>query len=123
MDTILLSIKPIYAQRIFKGEKLFEFRKRLCRKGISKIIFYVTAPVCKILGEAEIENILADTPSNLYEKTKHAAGIEKELFDFYFQNSSIGYAYQLKNILEYHTPKNLSDYHIKHAPQSFVYLA
>ena len=44
MSTMLLSIKPKYAQLIIDGSKQFEFRTRRCRDDITKIIFYSTIP-------------------------------------------------------------------------------
>lgn len=67
MPAMLLSIKPEYAQRIIDGTKGFEFRTRRCREDINKIIFYSTAPESKVVGEAEIEEIISDAPSTVWE--------------------------------------------------------
>ena len=44
MATILLSIKPEYANKIFDGQKRYEYRKRIPKKEVSKIIVYSSAP-------------------------------------------------------------------------------
>ena len=36
MSTILMSIKPEYVNKIFSGEKKYEYRKRICKNNIEK---------------------------------------------------------------------------------------
>ena len=50
----LLSIKPEYAEKILKGEKLVEFRIVAFAQEVSKIFIYATSPVCRIVGEFEV---------------------------------------------------------------------
>lgn len=61
--------------------KKIEFRKVLTRKYQPKKIFiYSTAPISKIIAEAEIEEILIDTPENIWQKTKIHFGVEFKFF-------------------------------------------
>ena len=122
MPTMLLSIKPEYAKAILDGKKKYEFRKRRCKAGVSKIVFYATAPESKVVGEAEIEDIIEGDPSEIWEQTKEAAGITREKYCMYYDGYSNAVAYKLKNVITYDQPKELSDYGISHVPQSFVYL-
>lgn len=122
MSTMLLSIKPEYAKAILAGQKKYEFRKRRCRTGVNKIVFYSTAPESRVVGEAEIENIIEGDPSAIWEQTKDAAGIARDKYCEYYHGYSNAVAYQLKNVIAYDSPKELSDYGISHVPQSFVYL-
>lgn len=122
MPAMLLSIKPEYAQRIIDGTKEFEFRTRRCREDINKIIFYSTAPESKVVGEAEIEEVISGAPSTVWELTKHAAGIPRSFFRAYYKGRPVAVAYKLKNVIAYDEPKALEDYGITHIPQSFVYL-
>ena len=66
MSTMLLSIKPEYAKVILDGQKEYEFRKRRCKTGVNKIVFYSTAPESKVVGEAEIEDINEALLADLY---------------------------------------------------------
>lgn len=122
MSTMLLSIKPEYAQRIIDGSKIYEFRTKQCRKDITKIIFYSTAPESKIVGEAEIEDIISGSPSTVWRLTKHAAGIPRSFFREYYKGRRLAIAYKLKNVIAYEQPKSLEEYGINHVPQSFIYL-
>ena len=63
---VLLSIKPIFANEIFNGNKKFEYRKSIFKnKDIKTIVVYSTKPIGKIIGEFDIENIIEDSPSEI----------------------------------------------------------
>lgn len=74
MSSMLLSIKPIYAKAILEGKKEYEFRKRRCKPGVNKIVFYSTTPESKVVGEAEIEDIIEGSPSKIWELAKKNRG-------------------------------------------------
>lgn len=120
---VLLSIKPEFVQKIIKGEKKFEYRKKIFKQPVDTVIVYSTLPVGKIVGEFQIESILSDSPNKLWKETHKFSGITKIFFDQYFENKDLGYAIQFKEFKKYPEPLNLSD--LKEnlsAPQSFVYL-
>lgn len=122
MSTMLLSIKPEYAKLIMQGKKQFEFRKTKCRNGITRIVFYASSPQKEVVGEAEIDEILKDTPARIWKQTKEAAGISQKFFSQYYAGKDRAIAYRLKNVVVYDQPRALSEYGIEHAPQSFVYI-
>jgi predicted transcriptional regulator len=56
---VILSIKPQFARKIFEGSKLFEFRRSIFKNpDVNKVVVYASAPISKIVGEFEIEEIL-----------------------------------------------------------------
>ena len=122
MATILLSIKPEYANRIFDGSKKYEFRKHLPQQKIDKIVVYSTDPVQRVIGEVEVTGTLSMKPTPLWEMTKKAAGISREKYRKYFHGGETAHAFVLGFLNLYETPRLLSDYGVKSAPQSFVYL-
>lgn len=122
MCTILLSINPQYVGRIMRGEKRYEFRKSLCKRKVEKIVIYSTSPVMKVVGEAEVEDVLVDEPQKIWDITKEYSGVEQDFFDEYYDGRKQAVAYKLRHIVEYDVPKALSDYGINAAPQSFCYL-
>ncbi|WP_314295451.1 ASCH domain-containing protein [Fusobacterium periodonticum] len=122
MYKILLSIKPEYVKSIFEGKKKFEYRKIITKNKPTKIIIYSTYPVSAIVGEADVEEILIDSPDNLWKKTKKKSGVDKNFFFEYFKEKKIGVAYQLKNIIEYDETRSLEEFGVKCAPQSYIYL-
>lgn len=122
---VLLSIKPEYAERIFSGEKKYEYRKNLFkREDIKIIVVYVTKPVGKVIGEFEIDDILSGKPNSIWEQTKLYAGIDKISYIQYFAERETGFAIGIKKARVYNEPLKLSDLNpkIKYAPQSFMYI-
>ena len=118
----IFAIKPKYVEKIFSGEKRFEFRTAVCKQQIKKMIIYETSPTSKIVGEVHISKILADTPENIWIQTKEYAGIDYDSFMNYFKNRETAFAYVLEKPAKYETSKLLSEYNIKSVPQSFIYL-
>lgn len=122
MCSILLSINPKHVNNIMNGTKCYEFRKIVCRRHVDKILIYCTMPIMKVVGEAEVEDILIDKPEAVWKITKRKSGIDKEFFDKYYENRNQAVAYKLKNVVKYREPKDLKDYGINCAPQSFRYI-
>ncbi len=122
MKALLLSIKPEYVEKILQGEKKFEYRKRLAKEDVSYIYVYSTAPSMKVVASVHIEGHLSDSPTALWEKTKAAAGISRAKFRDYFRGCKTAYAYKLDKVEVFESPKNLSDFGVAVAPQSFVYI-
>ena len=119
---ILISINPEHVANIINGTKKYEYRKIAAKQDISSIIIYETTPVKRVVAEAEIIEVLAYQPEELWAKTKNESGIDKKFFDKYFCGREIAYAYKLGKVKVYDQPKDLCDYGIKAAPQSFVYI-
>ncbi len=119
---ILISINPEHVNNIVNGIKKYEYRKIAAKQDISSIIIYETTPIKRVVAEAEIVEVLMCSPEELWQQTKSASGISKEFFDRYFEGREIAYAYKLGKIKVYKTPKTLSDFGVKAAPQSFVYI-
>ncbi|WP_192822799.1 ASCH domain-containing protein [Rufibacter sp. LB8] len=121
---VLLSIKPEYADKIFEGEKRYEYRKTLFKNtSITTIIVYASSPVQKVIGEFEIKTILKGDKEELWQRTKKHSGISKCFFDTYFEGKHEANAIEIKCVKKYKQPKCLKDdFNIHFAPQSFLYL-
>lgn len=122
MCAILLSINPKHVEKIMNGTKRYEFRKKACKRPVNKILIYSTNPVMRVVGEAEVEDILIDNPEVVWKKTQKSSGIDKIFFDQYYEDRTQAVAYKLKNVKQYGEPKELKDYGISSAPQSFQYI-
>jgi len=120
---VLLSIKPEFAQKIFEGTKIYEYRRVIFSKPqIKKIIVYASAPISKVIGEFEIEKVISDEPTSLWEDTKEHSGISKSYFSKYFEGKSIGFAIKVKRTKKYQAPKCIFETYGIRPPQSFQYL-
>ena len=123
MDKVLLSIKPEFANKIFSGEKEFEYRKVVFkRKHIKTILVYSSSPVQRVIGEFEIEHIISMHPNDLWNVTSKLSGLSHKYFQSYFESKEIGYAIKIKCYRLYPTPKFLKDVFQGSPPQSFCYL-
>jgi predicted transcriptional regulator len=123
---VLMSIKPKYADKIFSGEKKWEYRKKIWRRdGITfgtKFLVYASAPTSKVIGRFTVGTLLCDSPHKLWAFTNACSGISEDAFFDYFINTERGYAIGISATALYDTPKPLSDYGIKRPPQNFMYL-
>ena len=122
MRKIVISINPEHVENIINGSKKFEYRTKAAKSDVKKILIYETVPVKKIVAEAEVEEVLMLPPEELWELTKNQSGISKSFFDAYFNGRSVAYAYKLGKVKVYDQPKELIDFGLKSAPQSFVYI-
>lgn len=107
---------------LIDGTKKFEFRRRVSSKSVDKIVIYSTSPIQRVIGEAEVVEVLKMKPSPLWEVSKKEAGISRAKFRAYFSGCADAYAYKLGKITKYDTPKTLMDYGITQAPQSFIFV-
>lgn len=121
MATIILSIKPNFAESILNGSKRFEFRKVECRRSIDHIVIYATAPLSKVIGEVDVIETLIDTPDALWLLSEGYAGIDRDSFERYFGNRKSGIAFKLCNPKKFSIGKDLEEYGLTQPPQSFVY--
>ena len=76
----------------------------------------------KVVGEVDVLDILVNSPDVVWNETSKYAGITKRFFDKYYNRRDKAVAYHLGNVRKFKIPKNLSDYGLKSAPQSFVYI-
>lgn len=123
MCEILLSINPEHVDNIFSGIKKYEYRKVACKREVNKILIYATTPVKKIVGEAEVLEVLEKDKEELWKETEAQSGISETFYFKYYAQKKKAVAYHLGAIIKYQTPKKLSDYGIVAAPQSFVYIS
>lgn len=120
--TILLSIKPEHVEKIFSGTKRFEYRRSGCKEKVEKIVIYSTAPVMKVVGEVDVEEVLVGSFEEIWERTKEFSGTTYESLMEYYKGRDKVIAYGLKNVKRYEVLRNLPEFGVKVAPQSFVYL-
>jgi len=119
---VLLSIKPEFAEKIFAGTKLFEFRRSIFKKNVTTVVVYASFPTCKVIGEFKIGSIINDNIDRLWTKTKKYAGIDKDFFYSYFDNKSEGFAIQITKTKRYRKPLCIKEDFNRLPPQSFTYI-
>lgn len=120
---VILSIKPEFAYKIFDGSKKFEFRRIIFKDtSIQNIVVYASAPISKVIGEFEIETIIHNNLTKLWDETKDASGISKDYYLNYFNGKDSGYAIKIKKTRRYRKQLCISEDFGMKPPQSFAYL-
>lgn len=121
---VILSIKPEFVEKIFSGEKRYEYRKILFKQKVDTVYIYASRPIGKIVGEFKIEEIICDTPDNIWKRTKHQSGVTKKFFDKYYKGKDKAVALKIKECKEYEEGENpeslIPNFKV---PQSFVYIS
>ncbi len=123
LTSVILSIKPIYAQAIMAGTKKVEFRKKIFKKPVDKVFVYSSSPEKKIIGYFTIGKIVEDSPEQLWEKFKEVGGIDKKDFFEYYKNSETGFSIGVETFQKFNEGVDPADFFEKFcAPQSYIYL-
>ena len=124
-NTVILSIKPQYVEKIFSGEKRFEYRKKIWKNTkVNRVIIYASAPVKKIVGEFEIDIEKSEWGNLdiLWEETQYEGGISIKEFYEYFKGHDYGFAIRIKNPIRYDEPLDIKEHFNLNPPQNFCYL-
>lgn len=120
--TVLISIHPKYVDLIFSGKKKIEFRKRNFAQPVKRFVVYSTAPVSKIVGFFDVENIECATPQDLWDNYSSVGGIEKQDFFKYYANTSEAVGIRIKKYTPFENRLDISLLHTT-PPQSYKYLS
>lgn len=119
---VLLSIKPEYAEKIFSGEKRYEFRKRKPKQVVNRVFVYECRPSKRIVGWFSVSKIHSGPPGEIWKRCKDSGGIEEETYLSYCRGKKVVHALEIDEIFRFDPPMNpveaLSDFK---PPQDFMY--
>ena len=102
---LLVSIKPEYLNKLEKGEKVVEIRRKFNPKWRGhRVTLYCTSPVKAIYGYADIEKVDKGSQKYIWDRYWPMIGVEKKEFYDYSNGSNQLYAIQLKNYEKYLAP-------------------
>lgn len=119
----IISIKPIYVERIKNRTKKFEYRKKGILKAVDKVYIYSTSPVKKIIGYFEYSDCLSGDVNLIWAQTCSDAGISEVDYIEYFKNHKVAYAFKLDKLVLFEDA--IDPYKVLtrfHPPQSFCYI-
>ncbi len=123
-NAILLSIKPVFAEKILSGEKKFELRKSIPRQEVGRVYLYVSGGQ-GIVGCFEIAEIISKPIDELWRSTGDS-GTSRERFYKYFSGRSLGHAISVLNPVRFAAPIFPDDIRSVEskftAPQGFIYI-
>jgi predicted transcriptional regulator len=99
VENALISIRPGYADAIFTGSKTVELRRRIPPISNGTMLWiYVTKPVGAVLGVAEVKEIVAGTPAEVWARCNGSAGLDRSEFDRYFDASESAFGLVLASV-------------------------
>ncbi|HUU18174.1 MAG TPA: GNAT family N-acetyltransferase [Sedimentisphaerales bacterium] len=123
-QTLLMSLKPEFAELILQGRKTIEFRRKFSKKYEgAMIVFYISRPLQQFMFTATIAQVDHNQKKCLWSDYEQECGISQTTFDQYFYGIDYGYAIRLSNVKT--LPNQLALEHAKNIypqlrpPQSF----
>jgi predicted transcriptional regulator len=126
-NTLLLSIQPQYAKKLFQGTKTVELRK--VKPNIAKgdtVFVYISSPVQELYGKFEVDKVISRPVEELWKIVSRDAGISEEEFNSYYKDTNIGYGIYLCAPVIIKCPVSLSDlrqiWKNFYPPQGYKYL-
>ncbi len=121
--TVLLAIKPRFANAIMAGEKTIEFRKTRFKERVTRVVVYASSPMQKVFGYFDVSHVDEDNPAALWDRyAKEGSISEDELMDYY-GDSATGVAIGVGQTVSLAEPLPLRKLkRTLSVPQSFFYL-
>lgn len=125
--SILLAIRPIHAEDILCGRKIFEFRRVMPVRMPRRVVLYSSHGVGKIVGEFEVARVIGDTLDEVWKQASAYAGITRRQFDEYFAGLEVANAFEVFAPKRYANPVDPRVFAESRGlrfvpPQSFAYL-
>lgn len=123
MKDVLISIKPVFVNKILIEEKKFEFRKKNFSSKVRNIVIYSSSPKQKMVGYFNYTGVISGTPKEVWDKCKNHSGIDESDYFNYFRDKSVAFAIKIEKIETFRVeinPKEIWKNFIP--PQSFYYL-
>jgi predicted transcriptional regulator len=126
MSYILLSIHPQYIDKILKGEKTIELRKRVGTRFVddATIFLYSTAPISAVVATCQIRFVEKILVENGISRGVSEGGVTSQHYREYFSDRRIAYFIHLYNVKKFENQIPVSKLKILGItpPQSFRYL-
>lgn len=124
-NAALISIHPVYVDKILSGEKRFEFRRSWATAPVEFLVIYATAPVQRIVAIAKIGRTIRASKSRLWAVARESGpGITRDKLFTYLYGKDEGVALELVQriiINEQIDPRKIFGKEFS-PPQSFRYL-
>jgi predicted transcriptional regulator len=118
-----LSIKPAYVSKIFDGDKKFEYRRKIGKAAPRKVFVYSSSPVCRVVGELIVGDVISADPAAVWRKTKAMGGVTYAEFSTYFAGVNEAHALSISSVKIYAQPITLNEaFGLKRPPQSYMYV-
>jgi len=126
-STLLLSIRPRFADDILAGVKRVELRRRLPRVAADDaVVIYATAPTAAVVGFFTVEGVQRVPLGPLWHRVRDVAGVTHAEYLDYFAGLADGVGIFVGNAVRFSRPLPLRELRALwpgfHPPQGFHYL-
>ena len=124
MTSVLLSVKPRFAEKILSGEKTCEFRRGQFPLDIQEVFVYSSSPEKRVVAMFRVKNVHTMKPREAWEKYNGRGGIDRNSFFSYYRTSDEAVCIEIGAVFEFKPridPRRL--YRGFVAPQSFAYVS
>lgn len=123
--SIVLAVKPQYADLILGGSKTVEFRRVWAAQDVDRIAIYASAPVQRLVGIVKVANVVEAKPRTLWNYcSTRGGGLSKAELSAYLDGKDTGFAVLLHDATRFDQsidPRKVIE--MFSPPQSFRYLA
>lgn len=126
--SLLISVKPEHAKKIFAGNKTVELRR--VRPKISNgdtVLVYVSSPTKALVGAFEVDRVIDTNPEELWQEVAANAGITLDEFNLYYTGTERAFGILIKKAWNFDVPLTLQNLRSKcknfHPPQSYKYIS
>jgi len=118
-----MSIRPIYAEAILRGDKRVEFRKRPVASDVTHVVVYATQPTGAIVGAFRVAGQETSSLPDLWHAFGSVAGIQHHEFVEYYQAHRKGTCIRVGDVFvaDAHIALNEA-FGVHRPPQSFQYV-
>jgi predicted transcriptional regulator len=97
-QTLVLSLRPEFAEKVFQGKKTVELRRVRPRlKPGDKVLVYVPSPVKALIGHFQVRKVIQAEPQSLWQRVGRNAGITREQFMAYYDGARVAFGILLHN--------------------------
>jgi len=101
-NQLLMSVKPEFAERIMRGKKTIELRRKFSTRWIGqRINIYASAPVMSLVGEARIVGVVSKRPEEIWQDFHEQISCSRPEFDAYAAGANELYAIKLDDVRPY----------------------
>lgn len=101
-NKILMSIKPVHAEKVLAGEKTVEIRRKFSKRWAGcKIALYSSRPVSSLVGEATIRSVTSASPDQIWKEFGPGIGCSYAEFKAYSGSTKEVCAIVLGDVIRY----------------------
>jgi predicted transcriptional regulator len=126
-ETLLLSVRPMFAGRILEGTKTAELRRvRPTARVGQQVLIYSSAPTMALLASAIVNSVESGPPLMMWERVQSGAGVSRDEYLRYFAEATVASAIWLSDVTALEDPLSLTQLRERwpwfRPPQSYCFV-